>query len=82
MYRGIYILSYPLSGISFIIGFIFISFFSKQKQTDSYKVLSVCLFFESIEYFYILFLLTSNPFYIINTRITHNSYIFYQSGTL
>ena len=31
-------------------------FFSKQKQTDSYKVLSVCLFFESIEYFYILFL--------------------------
>lgn len=56
MYRGIYILSYPLSGISFIIGFIFISFFSKQKQTDSYKVLSVCLFFESIEYFYILFL--------------------------
>lgn len=57
-------------------------FFSKQKQTDSYKVLSVCLFFESIEYFYILFLLTSNPFYIINTRITHNSYIFYQSGTL
>lgn len=56
MYRGIYILSYPLSGISFIIGFIFISFFSKKKQTDSYKVLSVCLFFESIEYFYILFL--------------------------
>lgn len=36
--------------------FYFHFFFSKQKQADSYKVLSVCLFFESIEYFYILFL--------------------------